>query len=614
MSRDNTKLSRAAALVVLLAPTVGAAIVLPARPAAVRVRMMERPAVAAGVDVAPAVEAIRQRKLAEHTQRLDTALSAQSSVRHSYRRGSNRVPNGATAPSARPDLSALREVLFCSVEEATITVEPGVTMEELVAAALPRGLLPKVVPEFCRITVGGAIMGGAMESSSFAHGLFHETVSSCELRLPNGTVVTASRSVNPELLAALGGSYGTLASLTAATIECARLPTRGARPPRAALTFEWHADVAEGVAAVSAMALTRARHGVSIDFLDAVALPPSSGPVGARDDSGGVLVCTACLVDDGAAADGVADGVEDRMEEWSVDAAGDEFFYEKLLDCRRRLAASGGSDGGDALQASAGAGDALQAKTIRVSMGLEHYLFRYDRGAFQIGDASLWLARWHDWLTPTKLALALAAARTPFNVRALCDRLFAADTMYRRLHMAPPEAIASRLILQDLFVPAERAAAAIALCRERLTEPPCAIWLWPVRGASDSSSAPAPLAPNGHVPSTEVLLNLGIYTRAPASAPGGAVGFTKALEAWGLANGCRKLLYSANYYESDAMWATSEAPHMYERGRYDALRELTGASESGHPRIEERVLSVLRPARERSPLDAASVALVEWLL
>ena len=48
---------------------------------------------------------------------------------------------------------------------------------------------------------------------------------------------------------------------------------------------------------------------------------------------------------------------------------------------------------------------------------------------------------------------------------------------YRRLHLAPAEAIASRLVLQDVFVPAERAAAAVAFCRERLTAPPCAIWL-----------------------------------------------------------------------------------------------------------------------------------------
>ena len=159
-------------------------------------------------------------------------------------------------------------------------------------------------------------MGGAMESSSFAHGMFHDTVSSCELLLPNGTIVEASRTgPNAELLAGIGGSYGTLASLTAATIECVRLPAR----PLAALTLEWYSDVAEGVAALSAMARSRS----SIDFLDAAALPPSSD-----GDSGGVLVCSASLVDGEEAA---------AMEEWSISAAGDAFYYEKLLDVRRRL-------------------------------------------------------------------------------------------------------------------------------------------------------------------------------------------------------------------------------------------------------------------------------------
>ena len=269
------------------------------------------------------------------------------------------------------------------------------------------------------------------------------------------------------------------------------------------------------------------------------------------------------------------------MEEWSVSAAGDAFYYEKLLDVRRRLVSSEG------------------AATIRASMSVEDYLFRFDRGAFQVGSAPLWLARWHDWITPTKLALAAASARQPFNLRTLCDTLFEADTMYKRLHLAPPEAIASSLVLQDLFVPAARAAAAIAFCQERLTEPPCAIWLWPVRG----SDTPALLAPNGHIGSTELLINLGIYTRAPTA--GGGVAFTRALERWGLENGCRKLLYSGSYYEKEELWAT------YDRARYDELREQTGAS---GPRIEERVVSALRTEREMSPLDAASVALVEWLL
>ena len=53
----------------------------------------------------------------------------------------------------------------------------------------------------------------------------------------------------------------------------------------------------------------------------------------------------------------------------------------------------------------------------------------------------------------------------------------------------------SLLVLQDLFVPHERAAAAIAFCQRWLSQPPCAVWLWPVCGAD----TPALLAPNGHI-------------------------------------------------------------------------------------------------------------------
>ena len=130
------------------------------------------------------------------------------------------------------------------------------------------------------------------------------------------------------------------------------------------------------------------------------------------------------------------------------------------------------------------------------------------------------------------------------------------------------------------------------------------------------------LAPNGHRSSSELLVNLGIYTRAP-SAAGGGVAFTRALEEWGLANDCRKLLYSANYYELHQLWATAAAPHMLDRAAYDALRARVGASggaggagqpEPPRPDLAERVLSVLRARREMSPLDAALVAVVEGLL
>ena len=335
---------------------------------------------------------------AGHTERLAAARSAVPAQRR-YRRGSNRVPNGAPA-SARPDLSLLNHVLSVSHDEATVTAEPGVTMEELVAATLPHGLVPKVVPEFRRITVGGAIMGGAMESGSFAHGMFHDTVACCELLLPNGTLAVASRSSHADLLAAIGGSYGSLASLTAATVECIRVP-RTLSPPRVQVTFEWHADVAEGVAALTALADdARTREGSRrVDFLDGVALPRAAltgaegggggGGGGSDSGGGGVLVCAASLIDEaagGEAAGGEAAGAKQpSTEAWSVGAAGAAFYYEELLETRSRLVAAAAS----AHSAHGSAVGAGEAPSMAVTMPLVEYLFRFDRGAFQVGEASL---------------------------------------------------------------------------------------------------------------------------------------------------------------------------------------------------------------------------------
>ena len=51
-----------------------------------------------------------------------------------------------------------------------MTLEPGITMEEMVNYALENGVIPLVVPEFPGISVGGAISGAALESSSFRYG------------------------------------------------------------------------------------------------------------------------------------------------------------------------------------------------------------------------------------------------------------------------------------------------------------------------------------------------------------------------------------------------------------------------------------------------------------
>jgi delta24-sterol reductase len=117
------------------------------------------------------------------------------------------------------DTSELKSILDIRPSKKRITVEPNVSMAELLDATLAFNLIPKVVPEFPQITVGGAVMGGAAESSAIKYGGFHESCTEYEVVLGNGILVTASPTNNPELFRELACSYGTLGILTSVTLE-----------------------------------------------------------------------------------------------------------------------------------------------------------------------------------------------------------------------------------------------------------------------------------------------------------------------------------------------------------------------------------------------------------
>lgn len=92
-------------------------------------------------------------------------------------------------------------------------------MGKLVAETLSCGLLPKVVPEFPEITVGGAYAGTAGESSSFKYGIFDSTVSSIEIVLADGTIEIASEAENADLLYGSAGACGTTGVVTLLGVE-----------------------------------------------------------------------------------------------------------------------------------------------------------------------------------------------------------------------------------------------------------------------------------------------------------------------------------------------------------------------------------------------------------
>ncbi len=117
------------------------------------------------------------------------------------------------------DISALNNILEINVEGKYALVEPNVTMQVLVEKTMDKGLVPLVVPELPKITLGGSVQGGAGESSSFKYGGVHNICDEYEIVLGNGEIVTASKDVNPDLFWGLPCSYGSLGITTLVKIR-----------------------------------------------------------------------------------------------------------------------------------------------------------------------------------------------------------------------------------------------------------------------------------------------------------------------------------------------------------------------------------------------------------
>ncbi|KAJ5075416.1 24-dehydrocholesterol reductase [Anaeramoeba ignava] len=117
------------------------------------------------------------------------------------------------------DISKLDKIISIDIKEKTIIVEPRVTMEKIVRFTKYYNLIPKVIPEFKGITVGGAIQGSGIESSSFKYGLFDRSVIEMECVLGNGDCVNASPYINSDLFYSISGSHGSFAILTLVKLE-----------------------------------------------------------------------------------------------------------------------------------------------------------------------------------------------------------------------------------------------------------------------------------------------------------------------------------------------------------------------------------------------------------
>lgn len=162
------------------------------------------------------------------------------------------------------DITDLTEILHVDPERKICVAESGVTFVDLVAATLPYGLVPIVVPELETITIGGAVAGCSLESMSFSRGGFHDTCLEYELVTGKGDVLVCTPDNEHSLVFQMvHGAFGTLGVLTKLSFELVEAK------PYVRLNYETYATARDYTAAILRRFESR-----DVDFMDGIIHSP----------------------------------------------------------------------------------------------------------------------------------------------------------------------------------------------------------------------------------------------------------------------------------------------------------------------------------------------------
>ncbi len=196
------------------------------------------------------------------------AIPSEAPVRLS-KRTSNLFRPREAVPATGLDVSGLGGVISIDRAARTADVQGMCTYETLVDATLPFGLIPFVVPQLRTITLGGAVTGLGIESTSFRNGLPHESVLEMDIFTGAGEVVTATPdNEHADLFTTFPNSYGSLGYATRLRIQLEPVRTH------VALRHVRFADTAELESAVSTITRTGEWAGERVDGLDGTAFAP----------------------------------------------------------------------------------------------------------------------------------------------------------------------------------------------------------------------------------------------------------------------------------------------------------------------------------------------------
>ena len=320
-----------------------------------------------------------------------SAIAPSDTVRLA-KKTSNLFRHRAAARGPGLDVSGLDGVIGIDPAGRTADVQGMCTYERLVEETLRHGLIPYVVPQLKTITLGGAVTGLGIESTSYRNGLPHESVLEMDVFTGAGEVVTATAdNEHADLFHTFPNSYGSLGYATRLRIKLEPVPAY------AALRHVRFHEVDKLAAAISEIVESREWDGVRVDGMDGVAFEP-----------GEYYLTLATWTDE--------------VTQPTSDYTGMEVYYRSI---QQRAHQSGGAD----------------------QLTMHDYLWRWDTdwfwcsGAFGAQDPRIrrfWPRRWR---------------RSDFYMRLLgLDRRFGiADRLDRRAGRPQRERV-----IQDVEVPVER--------------------------------------------------------------------------------------------------------------------------------------------------------------
>lgn len=167
------------------------------------------------------------------------------------------------------DVSGLDDVIAIDPVARTADVQGMCTYERLVDQTLAHGLMPSVVPQLRTITLGGAVTGLGIESTSLRLGLPHEAVTQMDILTGSGQIVTATPdNEHAELFRAFPNSYGSLGYAVRLRISLEPAPRQ------VRLRHVRFSGAAEAAKAVAQIAESGTWDGVEVDAVDGTAFSP----------------------------------------------------------------------------------------------------------------------------------------------------------------------------------------------------------------------------------------------------------------------------------------------------------------------------------------------------